>query len=146
MQADLRVKECQTEFDDECRAEEQREIQRLEVEAKQISAKKHFFDSIEASKDLNDNLEQLVNFIQENTGATGVYVGQLVSQKKAIQEDAGVDDDLDQEAPKVIQFTHATASHKAMLNVVLTPEQAPMSHSVFNFVETEAQPPAEEAA
>lgn len=68
-----------------------------------------------------------------------------MSQKKAIAEDAGVDDDLDQEAPKAIQFTHATASHKAMLNVVLTPEQAPMSHSVFNFVEAEAQPPADEA-
>jgi hypothetical protein len=53
---------------------------------------------------------------------------------------------LDQEAPKVIQFTHATVSHKAMLNVVLTPDQAPMSHSVFNFVESELQTPAEEVA
>lgn len=80
-----------------------------------------------------------------NTKATGVYVGKLVHQKKAIAEDAGVDDDLDLEAPKVIQFTHATTSHEPMLNVVLTPEQAPISHSVFNFVEPEAQPPAEDA-
>jgi len=83
--------------------------------------------------DLNENLQELAEFIQENTQATGVYIGKLVFQKKPIPEDAGENDDLDETVPKVIQFTHATKSHKSMLDVVLTPEMAPISHSVFNF-------------
>ena len=52
--------------------------------------------------------------------------------------------------PTVVHFTHATASHKSMIETVLTQEEAPMTHSVFNFQEKEAaaeeQPPAEEGA
>lgn len=94
---------------------------------------------------MNDNLQYLVDFIQEKTGATGVYVGKLVHQKKPITESSGVDEDLDLDAPMVIHYTNATASHKHMVNVTLTSDQAPLSHSVFNFVKYETSPAAEEA-
>lgn len=43
-----------------------------------LARKKAFFETIEDSKDLNENLQELADFLQENTGATGVYIGKLV--------------------------------------------------------------------
>ena len=48
-----------------------------ECEAKRVNYKKSFFDKIEKSSDLNDNLQDLCDYIHEITGATGVYVGKL---------------------------------------------------------------------
>ena len=39
--------------------------------------------------------------------------------------------------PKVIQFTHGSISMK---NTVLNEDEAPMSHSVFKFVEAPSNP------
>lgn len=78
------------------------------------------------------NLQDLCDYINDTTGATGVYIGALVYQKKAITEESGENEDLDDTVPKVIQFTHASNSHKSLVNTVLSPEQAPISHSVFN--------------
>jgi len=101
------------------------------------------FDSLEGSKDLNENLQDLCDYVHDTTSATGVYIGKLVNQKKPIAEDAGENDDLDETVPKVIQFTHADKSHGNMINVVLAQDIAPMSHSVFNFAEPVEQPPVE---
>lgn len=49
-----------------------------------------FYELLEKSDDLNDNLDELCNFLQEFTGATGVYIGKLEKPRKAINED---DDD-----------------------------------------------------
>ncbi len=87
--------------------------------------------------DLNENLQQLAEFIQDNTKATGVYIGKLVYQTKAIADDANENDHIDESLPKVIQFTHATRSAASMLDVQLTPEDAPISHSVFESVPPE---------
>jgi hypothetical protein len=51
-----KVQECQDSYEQECRQEEQLEKERLEAEAKDIAAKKKFFDTLEQSHDLNDNL------------------------------------------------------------------------------------------
>ena len=45
--------------------------------AEEDKDKKAFYDKLEKSKDLNDNLPDLVNFLQKYTGATGVYLGKL---------------------------------------------------------------------
>lgn len=89
------------------RKEEEVEREKAQAEAKVISYKKSFFDKIEKSCDLNDNLQDLCDYIHEITKSTGVYIGKLEFQKKQIAEDAGENDDLDEAAPKVIQFTHA---------------------------------------
>jgi len=86
----------------------------------------------------------MVDFIAENTGATGVYIGKLVQPRKPIEDDAGDNDHIDEEAPKVIQYTHATASHKFMIDRVLTPEVGPITHSCFGEQAEEEEPAAEE--
>ena len=61
-----------------------------------------FYDSIDKSDDLSDNLDELAAYLKEFTGATGVYIGKLVYPKKDISED---DDDrahFDEESAKVV--------------------------------------------
>ena len=41
------------------------------------------------------------------TDATGVYIGELIRPKKAIAEDAGENDHIDEEAPEMIKYIHA---------------------------------------
>jgi len=69
--------------------------------------------------------------VQEQTGATGVYFGKLVFPAKEIEEDADDKAHFDEEAPKVIKFTHASKGHEFMVDVVLGEEEAPLSHEVF---------------
>ena len=45
-------------------------------------AKEAFFENLKSSEDLEKNLKELVDFIQEQTQATGVYVGKLVFPSK----------------------------------------------------------------
>lgn len=42
--------------------------------------KKHqdFYELLEKSQDLTDNLDELAQFLQDFTGATGVYIGKLI--------------------------------------------------------------------
>lgn len=94
-------------------------------------SKEMFFRSIKGSTDLEDNLQELVEFVQEQTGATGVYFGKLVYPAKEIEEDADDRAHFDEEAPKVIKYTHASKGHEFMVDVVLTEETAQLSHEVF---------------
>lgn len=64
--------------------------------------KQKFFDTIYSSSDLNENLQDLVDFLEEHTKATGVYIAKLVNQKKKIEEDALDNAHIDEEAPKVL--------------------------------------------
>jgi uncharacterized membrane protein YqiK len=75
------VIECRSIYDQECLAEAEAERKRVEAEAKAIARKKAFFDSLEKSSDLNENLQGLAEYVQEITKATGVYIGKLVCQK-----------------------------------------------------------------
>ena len=62
------------------------------MEARTNAAKKaekaSFHDNIQKSTDLNDNLQQLADYIHLHTGATGVYIGKLVYPAKLIDDDA----------------------------------------------------------
>jgi hypothetical protein len=42
-----------------------------------VDKKEQFFCDLEKSTDLNDNLQELTDFLKEHTGATGVYIGYL---------------------------------------------------------------------
>jgi len=121
------------------REEAKKEQIRLEEVSKEIQKKQDFFTALEKSGDLNLELQSLCNFVAKTTDATGVYIGKQVYMKKPIDEDAGENDAFDENTPKVIQFTHANASHQAMVNTVLSAEDAPMSHSVFTFSEVPTQ-------
>jgi hypothetical protein len=61
-----------------------------------------FYEILKKSHDLTDNLEELAKFLQDFTGATGVYIGKLIKPMREINDD---DDDrahIDEENPKVI--------------------------------------------
>ena len=94
-------------------------------------AKEHFVANLKRSEDLEDNLQELVEFIQDQTNATGVYVGKLVHPSKEIDEEADDKAHLDDEAPKVVKFMHASKDHEFMVDVVLSQEDAPITHKVF---------------
>ena len=49
------------------------------VEAEEKDA---FWKDVEESKDLEDNLQGLTDFLQKNTNSTGVYIGRLVFPSK----------------------------------------------------------------
>lgn len=86
----------------------------MDEKAKLLVVAKHkedFFTKLEESQDLHDNLEELANFLAENTNATGVYIGKLVAPMKQIEEDAGENDHLDEEAPKVIRYLYSNKGH-----------------------------------
>lgn len=101
-------------------------------------AKEQFFGKIKLSEDLEDNLQELVEFIQTQTQSTGVYVGKLVYPSKEIDEEADDKAHLDDEAPKVIKYMHASKGHEFMVDVVLSNEEAVISHEVFKEGEDEA--------
>ena len=58
--------------------------------AVEAEEKEAFWKEIDESKDLEDNLQGLTDFLQKNTNSTGVYIGRLVYPSKKIADD---DDD-----------------------------------------------------
>lgn len=68
---------------------------------------------------MTDNLDELAVFVQEFTGATGVYIGKLEKPRKDINEE---DDDkahADRENPKLIKFVYASKDHEFMKGKIL---------------------------
>lgn len=43
-----------------------------------------FKKKVERSEDLADNLQDLASYLKSATGATGVYIGELIRPKKPI--------------------------------------------------------------
>ena len=104
--------------------------------AKEAEEIDQFWFKIEESKDLEDNLQDLTDFLQKNTGATGVYMGKLVYPSKDIDDDADGDAHLDKENPKVVKYLTASQGHEFMVDVVLGPEDG-ITHDVFKEQEDE---------
>jgi hypothetical protein len=78
-----------------------------------------FYEKVMNSKDLTDQLQDLADYLQEQTNSTAVYIGKLVQPKKEI----GLEDDdrahIDEDAPKIIQFLNATAGHEYLTKEIL---------------------------
>lgn len=61
-------------------------------------------------------MDELADFLQDFTGATGVYVGKLEKPRKEIEDE---DDDkahYDRENPKVLRFIYTSKGHEFMKN------------------------------
>ncbi len=67
-------------------------------------------------------MKELADFLKVHTGATGVYIGKLGFPIKPIEEDAGENDHLDEEAPKVIRYLYATDDHAYLIDRCLPPD------------------------
>ena len=99
---------------------------------------------IQASSDLNDQLQLLVDHLQQATSSTAVYIGKLVSPKKPIQE---ADDDeahLDNESEKCLLFQKSDKDHRFIVDSILEKSQG-LTFDVFKDPEPDenAEPPAE---
>lgn len=60
---------------------------------------KMFYEKINFSADLNDQLQDLVDFLKMKTNATAVYVGKLVSPKRPITDDDDENAHVDNDSP-----------------------------------------------
>ena len=129
--------EMRTERAEKMAAMQRKEQEKADNEAEEKETQSKFFEMCEKSEDLEDNLQDLVNFLQAQTGATGVYFGKLRYPEKKIDEDADPSSHLDDEAPKVIKYSHASKGHEFMVDVVLAPDQGVITHSVFNEADDE---------
>ena len=116
----------------------QASVERKEAELRAQEAQEQelkdtiFFEKISFSPDLNDQLQDLADFLKAKTNATAVYIGKRVAPKKPIAED---DDEqahvsLEQEDARVIHFVHATEGHEYLVDKVLRPDQG-LTFDVF---------------
>jgi len=67
------------------------------------------------SEEPYDNLEDFAQYIHNNMGSTGVYIGQLEPPRKAAEDDADEDAHLDREKPEIIKFKFANDDHKSLI-------------------------------
>ena len=82
------VQEFKEKHEDQLRREEAQQKQR-EIEAeKKMQENEQFWVELEKSDDPFDNLEGLAQYIHDNIGSTGVYIGQLEPPFLPIKEDA----------------------------------------------------------
>ena len=133
------------------RQQQQERLKKLqaEKEAKQSSSVEldklntQFWENLKISQDFNDNLTELANYIQRNTGATGVYIGKLEKETQPIQE--GDDDTahIVEDAPLVIKFKHANDSHKDLMVGKVLKKDMGICHELFGEEEDEEAEAAE---
>ena len=96
-----------------------------------------FWENLEKSEDPNDNLEDFAQYIHNNVGSTGVYIGQLEPPRRKIKDDADENSHLNLEKPEIIKFKYANEDHRSLINgTVLAPNQG-ISHKVFSEQMTE---------
>lgn len=94
---------------------------------------------VSESKDLADNLQDLVNHLKKVSDSTAVYVGKVVNPIKEIKED---DDDtahIDPNAVPEIRFVNSDESHNFMVDKTLKQTEG-VTYSLFT-----EEPVAEDA-
>jgi len=94
---------------------------------------------LQESEDLNDNLTQLTDYISNNINATGVYIGKLEHRYKDIEDDDDETAHIEEDAPLVLKFKHASADHQFMIGKILNPEQG-ICHDLFKPKEDDPEP------
>ena len=77
---------------------EKKKADKIKAEEAEVVKKAEFFEDLEKSKDLADNLQSLTDFLKEYTGATGVYIGVLDYPSVKVDEDSLNTAHLDYEA------------------------------------------------
>lgn len=60
-------------------------------------------------------MEDFAQYIHDNIGSTGVYIGQLEPPRKEAADDADEEAHLDRDKPEIIKFKFANADHKSLM-------------------------------
>lgn len=91
--------------------------------------------------DVDDFLQEVVQYLKDQTGAAAGYIGKLERVKRQItlldNEKAHIDDD----APWVIRYITASKGSEFMIDKTLTEEEGEATYSIWK---EEEEPPAEE--
>ena len=74
-----------------------------------------FWQDLELSEDPYDYLNQLAEFIHENVGSTGTYIGELEHPFKQINDDADEYAHIDKLTPEVIKFKFSSDNHQDII-------------------------------
>lgn len=104
-----------------------------------------FQERVAESKDLEDELQTLTNYLKEHTNSTAVYIGKLVKPKKTITDE---DDDkahIDEGAQPQIQFVNSSSEHEFMVDKILKQDQG-ITYDLYRDGGDEGEPAAEENA
>ena len=90
-----------------------REKAAVEEQKKQekVDENEAFWNKLQESEDLNDNLTELANYVHKNVSGTGVYIGKLEPAMRKIEDDDNDAAHIDPEAPLVLKFKHANDDH-----------------------------------
>ena len=117
-----KTKELREKSDKEKTEMKKKEDALVSQEAEKEEKIKSFYQKLEKSKDLNDQLQDLVDFLQEHTGATATYVGKLVMPKKKIEDGDNDTAHIEEGAANIIHFLNASQDHKFLIDKTLTQE------------------------
>ncbi len=79
---------------------------------------------------MNDQLQDLANFLKTKTESTAAYIGKLVYPKLKISDEDDEGAHIDNEAQQIIHFLHATQNHEFLVDKTLKPEQG-LTFDVF---------------
>ena len=90
------------------------------------------------SKDLEDELQNLINYLKDNTESTAVYIGKVTKPKKQITDEDNDKAHIDDGAEPQIQFTNVTSQHEFMVDKILLQTQG-ITYDLFR-----EEPPKEE--
>lgn len=144
LEKEKEIQELTKKHEENLNAKQMKENEKIEAKEKTEAENKAFWDKLQTSEDLNDNLTELCEYLHRNIGATGVYIGKLEPKMKAIQDDDDENAHVDEDAPRVIKFKHANKDHQVlMVGSVLHPDQG-ISHQLFNPTEGGDDEAAEE--
>lgn len=111
---------------------EEKALEEAEAQARRDA----FYKKVEESTDLNDQLQDLVDHIAENTGATAVYVGKVKRPIKGIK-DGLRDDEYDTDhiikgAKPQIEFLNASPSNFDFLQEKILKQDEGVTYQLFN--------------
>jgi len=95
----------------ELKKEEELKEQERKVAEEKEAKNAAFWENLSKSEDPYDNLGEFAQYIQNNMGSTGVYIGQLEPPLKKIADDADEDAHLDRDKPEIIKFKFANDDH-----------------------------------
>ncbi|CAI2385810.1 unnamed protein product [Moneuplotes crassus] len=87
------------------------EVKNQEIEKEKEEKQKQigsFHKKYRESDDLEDHLQELSDFVSENTNATTVYIGKLAKPKKKIEDESDDKAHIDEEALEQIEIIHAS--------------------------------------
>jgi len=94
--------------------------EQAEVDQEEQDKVDEYYKKLDASVDLVNEFQDLVNFLKKSSSSTAVYVGQQVVPKKPIEEGDNDAAHEDPEANKIVRFLNASTGHEFMVDQVLT--------------------------